>query len=229
MILKIEVLIALEWFTVEFESESIIRNKIISIKHEGFLLDLNKLPLTHPEHYEKIESEVTKEAEKYWNKSGGCKGLTGVPTLDAYLNKYMGLCVILMVVSFSGFSQAYLDFGGGLGKDHIAGLIPAMKISVGYQFQNNIVAEGIIQPSITRKVNAPNYFGVKAGYNFNGFIPSIGALYNYRNSDDVSMNRWEVGYALKYQFPLNENGGLFAEALYTKSSYQLMAGFNIQF
>jgi hypothetical protein len=60
-------------------------------------------------------------------------------------------------------------------------------------------------------------------------MPSIGALYNYRNADDVSMNRWEVGYALKYQLRVNDNGGLFAEALYTNSSYSLTGGFNIQF
>jgi hypothetical protein len=103
-----------------------------------------------------------------------------------------------------------------------------MKISAGYQFRN-VVAEAVMQPAISRKTNTPCYLGAKIGYNLHGLIPSIGYLYNYRNADDVSMNRWEVGYALKYQFQINDNGGLFAEVLYTKSSYQLTAGFHVIF
>jgi hypothetical protein len=103
-----------------------------------------------------------------------------------------------------------------------------MNISAGYQFSNIVIA-GVIEPSLSRIANAPCYLGAKVGYNIHGFSPYVGALYNYRNADDVSMNRWEVGYALKYRFQLGDNGGLFAETMYTASSYSLTAGFNIQF
>lgn len=138
-----------------------------------------------------------------------------------------------LFTSYISFSQAFIDFGGGISKvrpsDKVPEcIVPTMKISTGYQF-GNIVAEAMAQPSLSNLVNTPMYLGAKVGYNIRGFIPSVGMLYNYCNSDDVSMNRWEVGYGLKYQFPLNENGGLFAEALYTKSSYSITTGFNIQF
>jgi hypothetical protein len=42
------------------------------------------------------------------------------------------------------------------------------------------------------------------------------------------MNRWQIGYAIKYQLPVGDNGGLFAEAMYC-NSYSLTGGFNIQF
>ena len=137
-----------------------------------------------------------------------------------------------MLTSFTSFSQ-FVDFGAGFAKVSQAKKVPdcevpAMIISAGYQF-SNVVAEAILQPAITKMVNAPCYLGMKLGYNLHGFIPSIGALYNYRNADDVSMNRWQVGYALKYQLRVNDNGGLFAEAMYTASSYSLTGGFNIQF
>lgn len=158
------------------------------------------------------------------------------PTLA---RNYASLLIILLFPLLS-FSQAHLDFGGGAGFEKLSYvnekgqivnntfLVPAMKISAGYQI-GNIVTEAIMQPSITNHVNRSCYFGFKAGYNFRNIIPQIGYLYNYRNSDDISMNRWQVGYALKYQIKVNDNGGLFAEAMYTASSYSLTAGFNIQF
>jgi hypothetical protein len=141
--------------------------------------------------------------------------------------------VVIMLAAFTSHAQAFVDFGAGAAKVTKAAkvpncVVPVMKISAGYQF-GNVVAEGVLQPAITKETNAPSYFGAKLGYNLHGFIPSIGALYNYRNADDVSMNRWEVGYALKYQIRVNDNGGLFAEALYANSSYSLTGGFNIQF
>jgi hypothetical protein len=166
--------------------------------------------------------------------------LTGIPTLDyqKVLKNQMDMItkalfiVVILLTSFTSHAQ-FVDFGAGFAQVSQAKKVPdcevpAMIISAGYQF-SNVVAEAVLQPAITKMTNVPCYLGAKLGYNLHGFIPSIGALYNYRNADDVSMNRWEVGYALKYQLRVNDNGGLFAEALYTNSSYSLTGGFNIQF
>jgi hypothetical protein len=140
--------------------------------------------------------------------------------------------IIILFSSLTTLSQVHMDFGGGA-ENIIAGTkddnIPVMKISVGYEFKNNIVTEAAIQPALTRRANVPNLLGIKAGYNINGLIPSVGYMYNYRSSDNNSINGWEVAYALKYQFQLNDNGGLYIEGMYSKSAYQLTAGFHVQF
>jgi hypothetical protein len=236
--LKTEVCISLEWFTIEFESDSIERNRMMSVKYNGFLLDTAELPLTHPTYYKAMKEEMNKTAEAHWNSLKVANEVFGVPTLDRQIipkNQMIAtvLTVIIMLASFTSHAQAFVDFGGGVAKVTKAAkvpncVVPVMKISAGYQF-GNVVAEGILQPTITRETNAPAYLGAKLGYNLHGFIPSIGALYNYRNADDATLNKWEIGYALKYQIRVNDNGGLFAEALYTNSSYSLTGGFNIQF
>lgn len=246
--LTIEVLISLEWFTVQFETDSIERNRLMAVRYNGFLLDTAELPHTHPTYYKEIKKEMCKAAETYWNSLNEAsekpanKEITGIPTLDyqGVLNNQMNMITkalglaILLLTSFSSFCQPILDFGMGAAKVISAAkddnnIIPVGKISAGYQFDNNLVAEAVLQPSITRIVNAPCYLGAKAGYNFHGLVPSIGALYNYRNADDVSMNRWEMGCALKYQNEIGENGGLYVEAMYTRSSIQLTAGFHVVF
>jgi hypothetical protein len=228
-ILKTEACISLEWFTIEFESDSIERNRMMSVKYNGFLLDTDELPLTHPTYYKAMEEEMNKTSEAHWNSLKIANEVFGVPTLDRQMKNQILMIVVILLASFTSHAQAFLDFGGGAAKvNSKVAAVPVMKISAGYQF-GNIVTEGVLQPSITRQSDAPSYFGIKAGYNLHGFIPSIGALYNYRSADDNSMNHWQIGYALKYQLAVGDNGGLFAEALYTNSSYSLTAGFNIQF
>jgi hypothetical protein len=235
-------------FTVKFESQSENRTRILSIEFQGLPIDIAELEKM-PVYYRPIRNAVDEVAQGYWNAlkisneviQEKVSQLTGIPTLDyqKVLKNQMDMItkalfiVVILLASFTSQSQAFVDFGGGAAKVTKAAkvqncVVPVMKISAGYQF-GNIVTEGILQPSTTRLASAPSYFGAKLGYNLHGFIPSIGALYNYRNADDVSMNRWEVGYALKYQLRINDNGGLFAEALYTNSSYSLTGGFNIQF
>jgi hypothetical protein len=140
---------------------------------------------------------------------------------------------IILLTSLTSFSQIHIDFGGGVANviqsEKVQSVtVPVMKIAVGYEI-NKIVTEAILQPSISRITNTPSYIGLKAGYDIHGFVPQIGYLYNYRNADDVSMNRWEIGYALKYQFQVNDNGGIYIESMYTKSSIELTAGFQVKF
>lgn len=238
--LTIEVLISLEWFTVQFETDSIERNRLMTVRYNGFLLDTAELPHTHPTYYKEIKKEMSKAAEAHWNTVNETteepvkEVISGIPTLDyqSQITKALGLAILILLTSFSSFCQVHVDFGGGIANVTKSSkvsncIVPVMKISAGYQF-SNVVIEWVIQPSLSRIVNTPNYFGAKIGYNVHGFIPSVGMLYDYRSSDE-SMNQGEIGYALKYQFPVSENGGLYLEGMYTKSSYELTAGFHVVF
>jgi hypothetical protein len=203
---------------------------------EGLPIDIVKIE-DMPVYYKQIRNAVEKAASGYWNSLKVAKEvITGIPTLDYYQKSQMPkvlMLAIILLTSFHSFAQAHIDFGGGIASVTSAQKVESsnaavMKISGGYQF-GNIVTEAVIQPSLSRGVNTPCYLGAKIGYNIQGLIPSIGYLYNYRNADDVSMNRWEVGYALKYQFEVGENGGIYIEGMYTKSAIELTAGFHIKF
>lgn len=224
-----------KWFTIEFESASESENRILSISFEGFKefkLDMQWLELRHQQLIKEANKKMQIVAQDAW--------VSDIPTLAYYRKEkpikmflYSIIFIFLLLSSSPSFCQAFVDVGGGIAqikKDAKVSscVIPMMKISAGYQF-SNVVVEWIIQPSLSRIANTPTYLGAKIGYNIHGFIPSIGAFYDYRNADDVGMNKGEIGYALKYQMPLNENGGLFAEAMYTNSSYSLTAGFHVQF
>jgi len=236
MTLQFDLYDEMKFFTVIFETVSEKRNLLKDVILDEFHLDVCDLQRTHPPLYNKIKLKMGRKSKDYWN----APQIEEIPTLayQKVLKNQMDMItkalflVVILLTSFTSFSQAYVDFGGGVAKvSHAAKVpdcvVPVMKISAGYQF-SNVVIEWVIQPSLSRIVNTPNYFGAKIGYNVHGFIPSVGMLYDYRSSDE-SMNQGEIGYALKYQFPVGPNGGLFAEAIYTKSSYQLTGGFNIQF
>lgn len=154
------------------------------------------------------------------------------------------LLFIFLLVPALSQAQFSINVGGGIGtatkytgidevdrpvnKNTIA---PVAKLSLSYQF-SNIMLEAIEMPTITRTVNAPNYFGMRAGYNIasSGIIPSIGYFYTLRSEDDPAQNKWAPGIALKYQFNINERGGLYCEASYMKSgSAGITAGFIAQF
>lgn len=151
--------------------------------------------------------------------------------MNLKLHKSVSLTILILLSYFTTFGQAHLDFGGGA-ENIMTGTrddnIPVMKISVGYEF-HKIVSEAIIQPALTHRVNTPSYFGIKIGFNFHNLVPSVGYLYNYRNSDNPEKNGWQMGYALKYQLMLNDKGGLYIETMYTNSTYELTAGFHVVF
>lgn len=143
-------------------------------------------------------------------------------------------CLIGIFITVAASAQTFVNIGAGVARVTQEAKVQenvsaSVKLSGGYRFNNGICTEGIIQYTVSSYTNTPNYFGVKGGYYFKGFIPMVGYLYNYRNSDDISVNRWEAGYSLKYQFDMNENGGIYIDALYTRSSWQLTAGVNIIF
>lgn len=106
-------------------------------------------------------------------------------------------------------------------------VLPAVKISAGYQIKN-IVLEAEERPAITREVNAPNYFGAKAGVNIGGFVPAAGYYFNFRNEDNPENNHGSFGYSLEYQVMINDRGGLYAEGMVINKSFQITAGAHIE-
>lgn len=219
--LSFDILYQMKWFTVNFDSDSTERNRVIDIIYDGYKLDVVDLINSNPLLYADIKIKMAIVAKKHWAE-------TNIPTLAYQVKKYIRpifLYSLFMIPSFL-FAQAHVDFGGGIVKSQ--DVFPVMKISVGYQF-NNVVTEALMQPAVTRKVNAPRYFGLKAGYNFHNIITSVGYLYNYKSADDKRMNGWDIGYALEYQIQVNDNGGVYIEGMYVGGNYELTAGFHVIF
>lgn len=132
--------------------------------------------------------------------------------------------IILIFLCLPAVANAQMTFNMGAGTDFKNALA---HISAGYQY-NELLVEAVEQPTITRKANSNNYFGIKACYNFRGFIPAIGYYYNYKSSNNKEQNHSVPGISLKYLLILNTNGGLYIEGMYIEKSFQLTAGFNVQ-
>ena len=148
------------------------------------------------------------------------------------MKKLFLLPVILL--SITAFSQVHMELGYGASlpvgqlKEQPKKVLPVLKFAIGYEF-DNIVVEASEEFVMTRVKNAPNLLGLKAGYNFNGLIPSVGMFYNYANADDRSNNGWHPGFSLKYQVQINDNGGLFAEGFYAHNTAMITAGIHYRF
>ena len=145
--------------------------------------------------------------------------------------------LIIMLLTLPLFSQGQvsMDFGGGAArmnqiseKEMTKIMVPVVKVGIGYQL-SNIVAELMMQPTLTNLVNSPNYFGGKIGYDFHNIIASAGYFYNLCNSDLPENNGGAFGYSLKYRVPINENGGLYAEAIRINKVMEATVGFQIVF
>jgi len=132
--------------------------------------------------------------------------------------------LFLIFLCLPAFANSQMTFNMGAGTDFKNALA---HISIGYQ-DNAMVVEAIEQPTITRKSNSNNYFGIKAGYNFHNIIPGIGYYYNYKSADKKEQNHFAPGISLKYLLIINVNGGLYIEGTYIEKAFQLTAGFNVQ-
>jgi len=148
------------------------------------------------------------------------------------------IALLLLFLPLFSHGQAHIDLGGGAARFNQSGekgitkaISPVVKIGVGYQV-SNIVAEVMMQPTLTRTVNSPNYFGGKLGYNIAGsnLIASAGYFYNLCNSDNPENNGSYFGYSLKYQTSIiSEYGALYAEAMLVNKSMEATIGFHIMF
>lgn len=100
--------------------------------------------------------------------------------------------------------------------------------SFGFQVYHAVI-EGEISPSLTRDVTTHNYIGVKAGYNFNGIIPSIGYYYDHVSADKRYLNSAYAGFSIKAIKMVNDRAGVFINGLYIHKSFQLTGGIHYIF
>ena len=132
---------------------------------------------------------------------------------------------IILLFLFPAICQAQPVVDWGYGFDLQTGK-PVMKLAAGYE-ANNIQAQAVMSASLSRSVNTNNYFGIKAGYDIAGIIPSVGYYYDLRNGDDKSVNQYYPGISLKGVLPINERGGIYLDGMYINKSFEITAGFHI--
>lgn len=132
---------------------------------------------------------------------------------------------LLFLLPLISQAQIFADFGGGI---ESATYHPLVKMCAGYEL-NKISVEAVLQPSVTRSPIAPNYMGLKAGYNINNFVPGVGYYYNYKNSNDKRQNHAALVFSLKYIANINDNCDFYAEVNYIEKSIQLTTGVHIPF
>lgn len=92
-----------------------------------------------------------------------------------------------------------------------------------------------MRPSLTRKVETNNYFGMRIGMNVINpddaglsIIPGFGYYYNKRSNDKRQLNNWSAGYSLKSSLDITENGTAFIEGFYS-NSFQFTIGMQVNF
>lgn len=68
VLLTFEIVDLLHFFTVAFESESRARNRIQEVEFKGFKLDVAEIKNTHPLLYGKMNNEMQRVSNAYWNE-----------------------------------------------------------------------------------------------------------------------------------------------------------------
>lgn len=67
--LEFELLIGREKFTVKYESDSKVRNRIMSIYYHGYSLDVTDFMSAHHDSYTQIMYAMRNNAESYWEET----------------------------------------------------------------------------------------------------------------------------------------------------------------
>ena len=136
--------------------------------------------------------------------------------------------VCLLLLANTGKSQISIDMGAGY---NAVAQTPFMQLQVQGE-KNNAVMGFKLDFSLTKKTNSPNYYGFHIGYDIagSGLIASVGAYSNYASADDKSQNGFVgLGYTLRYNYNIGEQGGLFIETMYVDKSVLASAGFHVVF
>lgn len=71
---------SLKFFKVEFETDSIQRNRMMTIEIEGFNLDITDFIDKHHDLYIKLKNQMQEESKKHWGPVN--EEITRIPTLD---------------------------------------------------------------------------------------------------------------------------------------------------
>lgn len=137
------------------------------------------------------------------------------------------ISVFIGLLLLGNVCKAQISFDMGAGYD-LGQKNPIAVGSLSFE-KNNAVISLISSCPISRKVSAPLYVGGSIGYDLKNFIPAIG-YYNYYISDgSKKVNKGYAGYSLRYNLPINENGGIFLQSFYLNKSVLISTGFHVTF
>lgn len=134
----------------------------------------------------------------------------------------------LILLAHTTSAQISFDMGAGY---NIRAKTPLMQLQVSGEKDNAVIGFKM-DASITRKINSPTYYGFHIGYDIagSGLIACIGGYSNYASADDKSQNGFVgLGYTIRYNYIIGEQGGLFAESMYLNKSVLASVGFHVTF
>ena len=122
---------------------------------------------------------------------------------------------LIVLLFFPVFAHAQtINLGGGI---HNKKTMFQIEAGVGNKFTINASYQAIP----VREAKTVNfYYGLKAGYNIENFVPQIGYFFSHNGFKGLA-------YFLKYEIEINDKGGIYIEAGYLEHT-QLNGGFKIK-
>lgn len=194
----------LKFFKVEFETESIQRNRIMSIQLDGFSLDIPDFIDMHHDLYIRIMYEVKSQSQTFWNTVNG--EITGIPTLDYQPKPTMATKAIDAVIKYSMpvifllfssylFAQpsSFIVFGAQAGyaaKYHSA----VGGFFGGYKFSNNYVGLNANIPFTSERSVPTATAGIEYGYGIGSFVPYVSGQYYSCGKEAISEGEGTQGF-----------------------------------
>lgn len=149
------------------------------------------------------------------------------PKPRSFIKPIYKISFFVGLLLMTGVTKAQISFDMGAGFDFKAN-VPTARLGVGME-KNNAVMSLEMNCPMTRKFDAPLFLGGSIGYDFKNFIPAIG-YYNFYESDGgKKVNKGMIGYSLRYNLLINDNGGLFFEGDLIGSTPQFNTGFHVTF
>lgn len=140
---------------------------------------------------------------------------------------------ILLSLFVCSKSNAQLNAGIGIGYDAQGQVIA--QLSFGYEI-GILSLTGEIKPALSRNVSANNYCGGNISLNVlnpasenNYLFIGAGYYYNKKSEDKIILNKYYVGYLVKYIHMTNDHAGLYIEPMYINNSVQITAGMMLKF
>lgn len=149
------------------------------------------------------------------------------------MKKKIKLLISLLAFFSCNSSKSQLNTAMGLGYDLNGRAIATL--SIGATVAKIVEIQAEERPSLSRNSFAHNYIGGSLGLNMLNkddglsIILGEGYYYDLKSQDKTSLNKYYFGTFVKSIIMINDNGGLFVQALYINSGAQFTAGIHYKF
>jgi len=198
----------LKFFRVEFESDSRQRNRIMTIEHEGFNLDIPDFIEMHHDLYIKIHAEMLQRSNAFWDEHEAIEKEIGeIPTLayqkkvnDAFnIFKPLGKILFALLIFIPLFSLAQFNepthFGifGAQAEYNAKYQKAGAGFFGGYRFYNNYIGLNT-HILFGNQRNVPQAVALEYGYNIGNFQPYISYQYFTCGNEAVNMKEGSKGF-----------------------------------